>query len=147
VRIAVVVGSTRPGRIGDRIRRFVVRKAALIGGADFVVVDLADYPMPFFDESAAPLSNPMILSYSTTTHGGILAGQQLRLALSKAGMHPLPKSLPLAHANRLLNEAGDLIEKSNWAARVDEFVLTSLGDLVTHTSAFRTIRHEVAPAS
>jgi NAD(P)H-dependent FMN reductase len=193
VRIAVVVGSTRPGRIGDRVYRFVMRKAALVGGAEFVVVDLADHPMPFFDEPVAPLSNrdrqvspvvrrwlnameaadgyvfltpeynhappavlknaldflatevlgkpAAILSYSTTAHGGILAGQQLRLVLSKAGMLPLPKSLPLARADRLLGEAGELIEKSDWANRVDEFVPAVLRDLVDHASALKALRN------
>jgi NAD(P)H-dependent FMN reductase len=37
-----------------------------------------------------------ILSYSTSGHGGALAGPRLRPSLSKAGMLPLPRSLALA---------------------------------------------------
>lgn len=47
-----------------------------------------------------------ILSYSNTMHGGNIAGHELRLTLNKLGMLPLPKSLPLAYADRLLDESG-----------------------------------------
>src|SRR5689334_3056196 len=52
--------------------------AALKNALDFLATEAAGKPA----------------SYSTTAHGGTLAGQQLRLALAKAGMLPLPKSLP-----------------------------------------------------
>lgn len=39
----------------------------------------------------------MIQSYSDTSYGGIVAGHAFRLPLSKLGMFPRPKSLPLPH--------------------------------------------------
>jgi NAD(P)H-dependent FMN reductase len=197
MKIEVILGSTRPGRVGDRVCRFVMDKAALVDGAEFAVLDLADHPMPFFDEPLAPLANAdrrpsaavrtwltamaaadayvfvtpeynhappaalknaldflateaagkpaSIVSYSTTAHGGALAGEQLRLALSKAGMLPLPKSLPLAHADRLLGPTGELVERSDRARRIAEFVPASLRDLVNHTRALKTLA-EAAPS-
>jgi NAD(P)H-dependent FMN reductase len=196
MRIAVVLGSTRPGRVGERVCRFVMGHAAAVAGAEFAVLDLAEHPMPFFDEPLAPLANPdrapvpavrrwlaamaaadaylfltpeynfappavlknaldflateasgkpaSILSYSTTAHGGALAGQQLRLALSKAGMLPLPQSLPLARADRLLDDAGEIVERSDWARRVAEFVPAALRDLVHHAAALTALRERTA---
>jgi NAD(P)H-dependent FMN reductase len=187
MRVEVVLGSTRPGRLGDRVCRFVMGKAGLVDGAEFTVLDLADHPMPFFDEPLPPLANDdrrpsapvrawleavaaadayvfvtpeynhappaalknaldflateasgkpaWIVSYSTTAHGGSLAGQSLRLSLGKAGMFPLPRSLALAHADRLLGPTGELAEHSDWARRVAEFVPASLRDLVGYSRA------------
>ncbi|MEV4148719.1 NAD(P)H-dependent oxidoreductase [Amycolatopsis sp. NPDC049691] len=191
MRIEVILGSTRPGRLGDRVCRFVMNHAALVDGAEFALLDLADHPMPFFDEPLAPLANPdrrpsaavrawlaamaaadayvfvtpeynhappaalknaldflateaagkpaSIVSYSTTGHGGALAGQQLRLALGKAGMLPLPRSLPVAHADRLLGPTGEMTERSDRARRVAEFTPASLRELVAHTRALKAL--------
>ncbi|MDU0289255.1 NAD(P)H-dependent oxidoreductase [Saccharothrix longispora] len=46
LRIAVVVGSTREGRVGDDIARWVAGVAGLRAGVEPVLVDLADYDLP-----------------------------------------------------------------------------------------------------
>ncbi|QWF79850.1 NADPH-dependent FMN reductase [Amycolatopsis sp. CA-230715] len=191
-RIAIVLGSTRPGRLGDRVCRFVCGKAALVPEAAFTVLDLADYRMPFFDETLAPLANPdrvpapavrrwlrdvraadgfyfltpeynytvpavlknaldflareahgkpaAILSYSSTRHGGTISGNELRLVLSKVGMLPLPESLPLAGADRLLAADGTVAEVSDWADRVAAFVPKALSDLARYAAALKPLR-------
>ncbi len=55
-KIAVVVGSTREGRITDRLAKWVAVEVAKY--ADAEVLDLRDYPMPFFDEAKSPRYNP-----------------------------------------------------------------------------------------
>lgn len=54
IRIAIVVGSTRPGRRGDQIARWVHDQAvarSLDGSAtEFKIVDLADVGLPLLDE-------------------------------------------------------------------------------------------------
>lgn len=170
VQIGIVLGSSRTGRLGDRVSQFVLRNAREVPDARFAVLDLAGYQLPFFDEPEAPLScrdripcaaarrwlddvaacdgdlfltpeynyavpavlkNALdylaheadgkaasILSYSDTTHGGNIAGHELRLTVNKLGMFPMPKSLPLAHADTLLDVDGVLTEQTPWAAFV-----------------------------
>lgn len=50
--IAVILGSTRPGRNGKGVADWVVNKAAGRPGANYVLVDLADHPLPHLDEAA-----------------------------------------------------------------------------------------------
>ncbi|MDQ0635182.1 NAD(P)H-dependent FMN reductase [Arthrobacter pascens] len=54
VRIAVVVGSTRPGRRSRQVADWVMSRASSRGGADFEMLDLADYNLPLLDEPVPP---------------------------------------------------------------------------------------------
>lgn len=49
-RIAIIVGSTRPGRRSERVADWVHRVASVHGRATFEVLDLADHPLPLLDE-------------------------------------------------------------------------------------------------
>jgi NAD(P)H-dependent FMN reductase len=53
LRIAVILGSTRPGARGAAVANWVVERAAT-RGATYELVDLADHPLPFFDEVHPP---------------------------------------------------------------------------------------------
>src|SRR5438132_13533366 len=53
LRVAIIVGSTRPGRKGEAVARWVHEIAASRGDAEFELVDIMDYDLPLFDE---PLS-------------------------------------------------------------------------------------------
>jgi NAD(P)H-dependent FMN reductase len=48
--IAVVLGSTRQGRIGDRVAHWIHRLAAERAAFTAQLVDLRDWPLPFFDQ-------------------------------------------------------------------------------------------------
>ena len=54
LRIAVVLGSTRPGRNGKAVADSVVARAQGRHGASYELVDLADYPLPHLDEPLPP---------------------------------------------------------------------------------------------
>jgi NAD(P)H-dependent FMN reductase len=58
MKIQVIVASTRPGRIGDRVGKWVADMAAVHPGFEVELVDLADYPLPHFDEAVSPRYNP-----------------------------------------------------------------------------------------
>lgn len=58
MKLQVIVGSTRPGRVSDRVAQWVATEAALLSDTKVEVVDLVDYPMPFFDELISPQYNP-----------------------------------------------------------------------------------------
>jgi NAD(P)H-dependent FMN reductase len=53
-RIAVILGSTRPGRRGAQVAEWVMEHAKTRTDADFELVDLADYPLPHLDEPLPP---------------------------------------------------------------------------------------------
>lgn len=194
-RIGVVLGSSRQPRLGERVSRFVLAQADGLPDADFTLLDLAAYQLPFFDEAIPPRNNPArepgqgvarwladmasadgyvfvvpeynyavpavvknaldflgdqaegkpveIISYSDTAHGGNIAGHELRLTLNKLGMLPLPKSLPLAHADQLLDAEGSLIDDSEFARKVAQFVPWSLHELVRYAAALASLRQAV----
>ena len=81
-----------------------------------------------------------ILSYSDTDDGGNIAGHELRLCLSKLGMLPLPRSLPLAHADELLGPDGAMAAQSDFARKVAQFMPWSLRELVRYAAALRPLR-------
>lgn len=54
LKIAVVLGSTRPGRNGKAVADWVVERAQGRSGATYELVDLADYPLPHLDEPLPP---------------------------------------------------------------------------------------------
>lgn len=51
LRIAIIVGSTRPGRRGADVATWVHEAAARRTDATYEVVDLADHPLPHLDEA------------------------------------------------------------------------------------------------
>ena len=55
LKIGVVVGSTRTGRFADRPAEWLMRLATKRTDIAFELVDLRDYPLPFFDEPKSPL--------------------------------------------------------------------------------------------
>jgi NAD(P)H-dependent FMN reductase len=55
-KIAVVIGSTREGRVTDKLAKWVATEVSQ--QAEVETVDLRDYPMPFFDEAVSPRYNP-----------------------------------------------------------------------------------------
>ncbi|HOX25596.1 MAG TPA: NAD(P)H-dependent oxidoreductase [Candidatus Krumholzibacteria bacterium] len=54
VKIAIIVGSTRPGRVGPAVARWVHDLARTRQDAEFELVDLADVRLPLLDEPVPP---------------------------------------------------------------------------------------------
>jgi len=50
IKIGIVLGSTRPGRVGDQVARWVHERAARRTDAAFEVIDLRDHPLPHLEE-------------------------------------------------------------------------------------------------
>ncbi|MGY6710702.1 MAG: NADPH-dependent FMN reductase [Rhizobiaceae bacterium] len=53
-KIGIIVGSTREGRFADHPAEWIAQLARDHGGFEVEVLDLRDFPMPFFDEAASP---------------------------------------------------------------------------------------------
>src|SRR5258707_2943240 len=66
-KIGIIIGTTRPGRFADIPTNWLFNIAKERNDADFEIVDLRDYPMPFFEEKVplhvAPPQNEVALSW------------------------------------------------------------------------------------
>jgi NAD(P)H-dependent FMN reductase len=57
-KIGIIVGSTRATRFADTPTEWIANIAKTHTDLDFEVVDLRDYPMPFFEEATSPAWAP-----------------------------------------------------------------------------------------
>ncbi|MDF2448681.1 MAG: putative flavoprotein [Bacteroidota bacterium] len=54
IKIAIIIGSTRPNRVGEHVAKWVFEHAKAKGGAEFELVDLRDQNLPLLDEPISP---------------------------------------------------------------------------------------------
>lgn len=54
IKIAVIIGSTRPGRVGESVANWVFDIAKGRSDATFELVDIADFNLPLLDEPVPP---------------------------------------------------------------------------------------------
>jgi len=54
LKLAIILGSTRPGRNGKAVADWVLTKAKERTSADYELIDLIDYPLPHLDEPVPP---------------------------------------------------------------------------------------------
>ena len=57
-KIGIVVGSTRPNRFADKPTEWIEKIVRARGDVEVEVIDLRDYPMPFFNEAMSPAWGP-----------------------------------------------------------------------------------------
>jgi NAD(P)H-dependent FMN reductase len=63
-KLQVIVGTTRPTRASDLVVPWVVRRALAHGGFDVEVIDLRDWPLPFFAEHLGTIGDFTDPTYS-----------------------------------------------------------------------------------
>ena len=70
IRIAVIAGSTRPGRKSLDVGRWALETAGRPGCVELELVDLAEHPLPLLDEGLPPrfqqYENPLVWAWSRT---------------------------------------------------------------------------------
>src|SRR5258707_14874741 len=54
LRIAIILGSTRPGRNGEAVGKWVYKIAQKRSDAEFELVDIKDFNLPLLDEPVPP---------------------------------------------------------------------------------------------
>lgn len=54
IRIAIIIGSTRPGRRGEAVARWVHQIAGRRSDAEYELVDIKDFNLPLLDEPVPP---------------------------------------------------------------------------------------------
>jgi len=52
--ISVIIGSTREGRFSEKPAKWILDHLKKRDGVDARLLDLRDYPMPFFDQPLTP---------------------------------------------------------------------------------------------
>ena len=55
IRIAIIIGSTRPGRKGEAVAKWVYEIARMRSDAEFELVDIRDFNLPLLDEPMSPM--------------------------------------------------------------------------------------------
>jgi len=58
MKLQVIIGSNRPGRVTERVAKWVNSEANKLSDVQSELVDLLDYPLPFLDEPISPQYNP-----------------------------------------------------------------------------------------
>jgi len=59
MKLAVILGSIRHGRHTEKLAKWVVKEAQKQPDIEVELLDLKDYVLPFFEESASPRFNPV----------------------------------------------------------------------------------------
>jgi NAD(P)H-dependent FMN reductase len=54
IKVAIIIGSTRPGRVGEAVGRWVYELAKNRNDAQFELVDIKEYGLPLLDEPVPP---------------------------------------------------------------------------------------------
>ncbi|MEU5703847.1 NADPH-dependent FMN reductase [Streptomyces aurantiacus] len=120
LRIALVLGSTRPGRRGDQIAAWALEAARAHGGADYELVDIADHRLGNLDEPG----NPNLQQYQhdhTRAWGELVDSFDGFVFLVPEYNHSFPGALKnaLDYVYREWNDkAAGIISYGGWAAGV-----------------------------
>ena len=64
-RIGIIISTTREGRFGDKVANWIASIANPRADLDFEIVDLRDYPLPFFEEQMSPRFAPIATPEAT----------------------------------------------------------------------------------
>jgi NAD(P)H-dependent FMN reductase len=118
LRIAVILGSTRPGRRGDQIAAWVLEAARAHGGAEYVLVDLADHDLGNLDEPGNPNSQQYQHDH-TRAWGALVDGFDGYVFLVPEYNHSYPGALKnaLDYVYREWNDkAAGIISYGGWVA-------------------------------
>lgn len=99
LRIAILIGSTRPGRKAEAVARWVYDIAAKRSDTSFEIVDIADFDLPLLDEPMPPVFHQYdkaagFVGYGGT--GGIRAVEQLRLVMGEIKVAPVRSQVGLS---------------------------------------------------
>ena len=54
LRISIIIGSTRPNRFSEKPAQWLFEEAKKFPGIEVELLDLRDYPMPFYDQPRSP---------------------------------------------------------------------------------------------
>jgi len=65
IRIAIIIGSTRPGRKAETVANWVFEIAQRRSEGEFELVDIKDFNLPLLDEPMAPMMRQYTHQHTT----------------------------------------------------------------------------------
>jgi NAD(P)H-dependent FMN reductase len=97
LKIAIIIGSTRPGRNGEAVAKWVYEVAKKRSDAEFELVDIKDFNLPLLDEPMPPIMGQYSFLFAEWNNkaagfvsyggaSGARAVEQLRLNLAEVQM-------------------------------------------------------------
>lgn len=120
IRIAVVLGSTRPGRRGESLAAWVLSQARARGDAAYELVDLADHDLGNLDEPGNP-TNQQYTQDHTRSWSELVASFDGFVFVVPEYNHSFPGALKnaLDYVYREWNDkAAGIVSYGGWAAGV-----------------------------
>jgi NAD(P)H-dependent FMN reductase len=73
LRIAIIIGSTRPGRKGEAVAKWVYEIVQKRSDAQFELVDIKDFNLPLLDEPVSPIMGQQYTHQHTKTWSAKIA--------------------------------------------------------------------------
>lgn len=90
IRIAIIIGSTRPGRNAESVARWTHDIASERSDAVFELVDIADYPLPHLDEPQPAAMQPHYSRPHTQRWAATIASFDAFVFVTPEYNHSLP---------------------------------------------------------
>src|SRR5882724_5314084 len=112
LRVAIILGSTRPGRKGEAVARWVYEIAGSRGDAEFELVDIKDYDLPLLDEPMSAIFGQYSNDHTKAWSAKIASFGRVRLR--DARVQP-------CHVGRAVKNAIDYLYKE-WNNKAAGFV-------------------------
>jgi NAD(P)H-dependent FMN reductase len=92
LRVAIIIGSTRPNRVGEVVGSWVHEVAAKRDDAEFVLVDLADVNLPYLDEGLPPVLGQYANDH-TKSWAAVVASFDAYVFVTPEYNHSIPAAL------------------------------------------------------
>lgn len=94
MKVVVILGSTRDGRMGDRVSKLVVNEAKKINGWDVELVDLAEINLPMYHEASLPsMMNEQYSDTAVSEWSRVVKSADAFLVLTPEYNHSIPAPL------------------------------------------------------
>ena len=74
MKLNIIIGSTRPGRVGPKVAHWVEAIAREHGGFEPALIDLADFNLPVFDEPKHPRMQDYVHDHTKAWSASVASG-------------------------------------------------------------------------
>ncbi|WP_037464834.1 NADPH-dependent FMN reductase [Shimazuella kribbensis] len=126
LKIGIILGSTRPGRVSPQVGEWVKALADKRGDATYEIVDIADYKLPFFGESGAEAQIQKWSEKLASLDGFVFVTPEYNHSITGA----LKNALDLAREEWNNKAAGIVSYGSTGGARAAEHLRGIMGELL-----------------
>jgi NAD(P)H-dependent FMN reductase len=126
LKIGIILGSTRPGRVSPQVGKWVKELADKRGDASYEIVDIADYKLPFFGEPGGEKQTKAWAEKLNSLDGFVFVTPEYNHSITGA----LKNALDSAREEWNNKAAGIVSYGSTGGARAAEHLRGILGELL-----------------